>query len=84
MIDFGKRAEVPMRELAVELIEFLDDVVDELGSREAINYVHTVLAEGTSADRQLAVYRRTGDWKAVVQHIVQETRDGVYAGGAGQ
>ena len=84
LIDFGKRAEVPMRALAVELLEFIDDVVDELGSREAVNYVHRVLAEGTSADRQLAVYRRTGDLKAVVQHLVQETREGVEAPGAGR
>ena len=84
LIDFGKRAEVPMRDLAIELLEFLDDVLDELGSREAVNYVHTVLAEGTSADRQLAVFRRTGDLKAVVQHLVQETRDGVEARGAGR
>ena len=84
LIDFGKRAEVPMRDLALELLEFVDDVLDELGSREAVNYVHTVLAEGTSADRQLAVYRRTGDLKAVVQHLVQETRDGVEAPGAGR
>ena len=74
LIDFGKRTEVPMRELALELLEFVDDVVDELGSREAVEYVHTVVREGTSADRQLAVYRQTGDLKAVVQHIVQETR----------
>jgi len=84
LIDFGKRAEVPMRALAVELLEFIDDVLDELGSREAVNYVHTVLAEGTSADRQLAVYRRTGDFKAVVQHLVRETREGVEAPGAGR
>ena len=84
LIDFGKRAEVPMRALAVELLEFIDDVLDELGSREAVNYVHRVLAEGTSADRQLAVYRRTGDLKAVVQHLVQETREGVEAPGAGR
>ena len=45
LIDFGKRPEVPMRDLAIELLEFLDDVLDELGSREAVNYVHTVLAE---------------------------------------
>ena len=77
LIDFGKRAEVPMRELAVELLEFIDDVLDELGSREAVNYVHTVLAEGTSADRQLAVFRQTGDLRAVVQDLVQETRAGV-------
>ena len=74
LIDFGKRAEVPMRDLALELLEFVDDVVDELESRDAVEYVHTVLREGTSADRQLAVFRRTGDLKAVVRHIVEETR----------
>jgi carboxylate-amine ligase len=84
LIDFGKRTEVPMRLLAVELLEFIDDVVDELGSRDAVNYVHAVLAEGTGADRQLAVYRATGDLKAVVQHIVHETRAGVHAPGAGR
>jgi carboxylate-amine ligase len=82
LIDFGKRAEVPMRDLAVELLAFIDHVVDELGSREAVEYVHTVLRDGTSADRQLAVYRETGDLKAVVQYIVKETRDSAHAGGA--
>src|SRR6476620_10991260 len=32
LIDFGKRAEVPMRDLALELLEFIDDVVDALES----------------------------------------------------
>src|SRR3954468_3084518 len=77
LIDFGKRAEVPMRLLALELLEFIDDVVDELGSREAVEYVHTVLRDGTSADQQLAVFRATGDLKAVVRHIVTETRASV-------
>jgi carboxylate-amine ligase len=77
LIDFGKRAEVPMRELALELLEFIDDVVDDLGSRRDVEHVHAVLSEGTSADRQLAVFRRTGDLKAVVQHVVEETKAGV-------
>jgi carboxylate-amine ligase len=74
LIDFGKRVEVPMRDLALELLEFVDDVVDELGSRRHVEYVHTILREGTSADRQLAVYRDTGDLQAVVRHVVNETR----------
>ena len=74
LIDFGKRTEVPMRELAGELLEFVDDVVDELGSRKALEYVRTIAAEGTSADRQLQVYRETGDLRAVVQWLVEETR----------
>jgi glutamate---cysteine ligase / carboxylate-amine ligase len=84
LIDFGKRAEVPMRELALELLEFVDDVVDELESREAVEYVHTVLRDGKSADRQLAVFRETGDLKAVVRHIVDETRASVDRRGEGR
>jgi glutamate---cysteine ligase / carboxylate-amine ligase len=77
LIDFGKEAEVPMRELAAELLEFVDDVIDDLGSRSAVEYVHTILNEGTSAERQLRVYEQTGDLKAVVRHLVDETRGGV-------
>jgi len=77
LIDFGKRKEVPMRDLALELIAFVDDVVDDLGSRSAVDYVHEILRNGTSAERQLRVFKETGDLKAVVQHLVQETRAGV-------
>lgn len=77
LIDFGKRVEVPMRDLALELLEFVDDVVDELGSRKEVEYVHTVLKEGTSAERQLAVFRQTEDLRAVVRHIVEETKAGI-------
>jgi glutamate---cysteine ligase / carboxylate-amine ligase len=67
-----------MRELAVELVEFVDDVVDDLGSRKEVEYVHTILREGTSADRQLAVHQATdGDMRAVVDHITDETMIGV-------
>jgi carboxylate-amine ligase len=74
LIDFGKKSEVPMRDLAIELIDFVDDVVDELGSRQHVDHVKNILRDGTSADRQLKVYRETGDLKAVVQHLVRETR----------
>jgi carboxylate-amine ligase len=74
LIDFGKRQEVPMRELAMELLAFVDDVVDELGSRKALAYVHTICDEGTSADRQLQVYKQTGDLREVVRWLVEETR----------
>ena len=77
LIDFGKREEVPMRSLALELLEFIDDVVDELGSRADVNYIHTILRDGTSADRQLRVFRETGNLAAVTQHVVQETRQSV-------
>ncbi len=73
LIDFGKQAEVPARDLAEELCEFVDDVVDELGSRRAVEYVKRILDEGTSADRQLAVYWKTGELGPVVDRIAEET-----------
>jgi carboxylate-amine ligase len=77
LIDFGKEQEVPERELGTELLEFLDDVVDELGSRKEVEYLRTILDEGTSADRQLQVFAQTGDLKAVVDHIADETAIGL-------
>jgi carboxylate-amine ligase len=52
-------------------------VVDPLGSREAVNHIHAVLRDGTSADRQLAVFRDTGSLQAVMRHLIDETRSGV-------
>jgi glutamate---cysteine ligase / carboxylate-amine ligase len=77
LIDFGKQEEVPERDLALEILEFVDDVVDELGSREAVEYIHTILKDGTSADRQLRVFDETEDLKAVVDHISAETTAGL-------
>jgi carboxylate-amine ligase len=73
LIDFGKQAEVPMRDLALELLEFVDDVVDDLGSRSAVEYVHTILRDGTSADRQIRAFREKGDTRAVVELLAAET-----------
>src|SRR5699024_5397792 len=56
---------------------FLGDAADELGTRDQINYAFRILEEGSSADRQLATYRRTGDLRAVVDQLVVETAEGV-------
>lgn len=69
MIDFGKETEVNTRVLIYELLDFVDDVVDQLGSRHAISYVHKMLEQGTGADRQLKVFEETKDYKAVTSYI---------------
>jgi glutamate---cysteine ligase / carboxylate-amine ligase len=80
LIDFGKQVEVPFRDLMYEYLEVIDDVVDELGSREELNYIRTILDKGTGADRQLRVFHETGDLKEVVRYIIEETEAGVYTG----
>ena len=73
MIDFGKEKEVPLRDLIEELFELVDDVTDELGSRDELEHIRTILREGTSADRQIRKYQETGSLKAVVDMITEET-----------
>ncbi len=78
LIDFGKETEVPERELIVEYIDFVDEVVDELQCRDAINYIHNILRDGTGADRQLKKFEETGDLKAVVDYMAEETQAGLF------
>jgi carboxylate-amine ligase len=76
LIDFGKEEEVPLRFLMGELLEFIDDVVDELGTRQEVEYIDTILKEGTSADRQLRKHKETGSMEAVVDMLAEETIEG--------
>jgi carboxylate-amine ligase len=73
MIDFGKECEVDTRDLMLELLEFVDDVVDELGSRKEIEHVKTMMKNGTGADRQLAIFAKTKDLTKVVDYIMEQT-----------
>ncbi|HEX5760674.1 MAG TPA: carboxylate-amine ligase [Thermoanaerobaculia bacterium] len=77
LIDFGKQTEVDCVQLIYELLEFVDDVADELGSRSELAYIGEMVRGGTGADRQLAVWQRTNDMRAVVDHIVAETHLGL-------
>ncbi|CAN5751098.1 carboxylate-amine ligase [soil metagenome] len=78
LIDFGKLQDFPARELIREMLEwFIGDVVDELGSRTEVEYAFKILEQGSSADRQLAVFEETNDLKSVVDHLIRETEEGV-------
>ena len=66
-----------MKDLAIELLEFVDDVVDTLGSRPEVTYLEKIAREGTSADRQLAVFAQGGHLHTVVDHVAAETVLGV-------
>lgn len=78
LIDFGKRTEVPFRQLMDEYFQIIDPVLDELGSRDEINYLRNILEHGAGADRQLRVFHETRDLKAVVDYIIQETEAGLF------
>jgi len=77
LIDLGKKREVATEELMIELLEFVDDVVGELGSADEVRYVHEIIRRRTGADRQLRVFKETGNLKDVVQYVIDETEAGV-------
>src|SRR6266436_4589191 len=77
MIDFGKQKEVPTRDLILELLDFVDDVLDELGSRKEIEHIHTILERRTSAEEQLRVFNETKDLNAVVDRLIELTMENV-------
>jgi carboxylate-amine ligase len=77
LIDFGRKCEVDERDLLEEMLEFVSDEVEELGNGREIEHIDRIMREGTGADRQLMVWERTQDMKAVVDQIVAETNEGL-------
>jgi glutamate---cysteine ligase / carboxylate-amine ligase len=81
LIDFGRRASVPFAELVEELIALVGEEADRLGCRAEVERARTIVSEGTSADRQLAVFYSAVEQghsheaalRAVVDHLVTET-----------
>lgn len=84
LIDFGVQDEVPLRFLVNELVEFVDEVVDELNIRKEVEYIKVIAEKGTSADRQLTTYHKAladgaaeqEALEAVVDQLIAETGQG--------
>jgi glutamate---cysteine ligase / carboxylate-amine ligase len=79
LLDLGKQKEVPVKDLIRELLDFVDEVVDPLGSRKEIEHIHTILDRGTSADEQLKVFEEHGsnNFHPVVDMLIKNTLENV-------
>jgi carboxylate-amine ligase len=79
VLDFLQRRRLSMRDAIRELLSFVNDVVDDLGSRREMDYIRSLLDDprGTGADRQIAVYQESGDINKVLQFLVEQTMQGV-------
>ncbi len=77
IIDFTKRRRIRMRDSIHELLDFVDDIIDDLGSRDALHYLRELMdnPHGTGADRQVAIYQQTGDINQVTQFLIQQTME---------
>ena len=73
--DFALKREMPTRALILEALDFVDDVVDELGTRPEMAFLRAWAATGeTGADRQLRAFEAAHDLRAVVDLLVDETK----------
>lgn len=77
--DYTRMRRVGMRAAIHDLLDFVDDVVDDLGSRREIQHIRTLLnsPQGTGADRQIAIYQQTGKIQDVVDLLLQQTLRGI-------
>jgi glutamate---cysteine ligase / carboxylate-amine ligase len=77
LIDFGKQEQVPIRALIGELLEFCSETAEIFGSQDELDRIRRILAEGTSADRQLAVFAKTNSYQAVVDDLIEQSSLGL-------
>ncbi len=81
LIDFGKGELVPLPDLVGEMIELVRPDAEALDCVAQVEHARTICQRGTSADRQLAVYREALDegasneeaLNAVVQALIADT-----------
>lgn len=77
LIDFGRREERPFADLIVELVDFVAEAAERLGTTDLVRKAIDIAREGTSAHRQIEVFERTKDPKAVVDWLIEETMRGI-------
>lgn len=73
-VDFVQGRSMSMRDAIAELLDFIDDVIDDLGIHPEIDYLRALLEDtrGTGADRQIAIYEQTGSIDAVLRYLMQQ------------
>lgn len=80
LIDFGRRAVVPVAELLDEIIDLVAEDAEILGCSNELAAAKDILSSGTSADRQRGVYAASQEagkshdeaMRDVVRHLIEE------------
>jgi carboxylate-amine ligase len=82
VVDFARNRLLSMREAIAEMLDFVDDVLDDLGSHQEMDHLRSLLdnPRGTGAHRQVAAYQQTGSIDAVTRMLIEQTMEGVPVG----
>ena len=81
MIDLGKSRLVPFEDLVGEIVELTRPDAEALGCTAEVEHIRTICERGTSADRQVTVYREAREsgaddgeaLRAVVDALIADT-----------
>ena len=79
VVDFARNRRLSMRDSTTEMLDFVDDMLDDLGSHQEIDHLRSLLDDphGTGADRQVAIYQQAGNVEAVTKMLMEQTVEGV-------
>lgn len=79
VFDFVQARQLTMRDSLNELLDLVDDVLDDLGSRNEMLHIRTLLDSpaGTGADRQIQAYQQNQNINEVIDYLIQQTMSGV-------
>jgi len=86
IVDFLTGRRLTMRDALHELLDFVQDVVEDLGCQPEFDFLRHLLQDpaGSGADRQIAIYERTGDVQQVIQFLLKQSLLSFSAGVASQ
>jgi carboxylate-amine ligase len=81
LFDFGRGELVPFRDLVEELLVLVREDAEALGCWPQVEYARAIVAAGTSADRQVACFKRLlaqgaapdEALRELVDHLIRET-----------
>ncbi len=79
LLDLGSGELVPVAELAAEMVELVRPDAEALGCTEELEHIGTICERGTSADRQLAVYREALGQDATEDEALRAVVDALMA-----
>ncbi len=71
-IDDRLGREVTCHYMVAEFLDFVSEVMDDLGSERQLRHLLTIVDEGTSANNQVTEYMKTGGTAGVVQWLATQ------------
>lgn len=79
LVDFNNLCPITATDSIKSLLEYIRPVLEEHNDWSLVSQqIEKILSQGNSAQRQRQIYQNTGDHKAVVDYLLEQTVDGIH------